>query len=109
MRGAGTPSFSLMEGESVLRRVSATRYLIFVFVFAVATNLIHPVTPMLLQRIGCPDYMFGVAFAMMSFGGELVSFTAIYVSTPWVSWDMRWDSTFFPRPQVRRWWWWAVR
>ncbi len=67
MRGAGTPSFSLMEGESVLRRVSATRYLIFVFVFAVATNLIHPVTPMLLQRIGCPDYMFGVAFAMMSF------------------------------------------
>lgn len=34
-----------------------------------ATNMVHPVTPTLMEQRGFPDYMFGVMFAAMAVGG----------------------------------------
>ncbi len=36
-------------------------------------NLVHPVTPMFFESISYPDYMFGLAFALMSLGPFLLS------------------------------------
>ncbi len=49
-----------------MRNTSIVRFMAINFFFIAVSNFIHPVTPLLLQRIGCPDYMFGVAFAAMS-------------------------------------------
>lgn len=36
------------------------------FLIIVSANFIHPITPLLVKMRGLPDYMFGVAFAVMS-------------------------------------------
>lgn len=57
-----------------MRRASVARFFLFYFSFCVMSNFVHPITPVFLQSIGCPSYMFGVAFAALAF--------AIFISSP---------------------------
>lgn len=50
-----------------------TLFFVMMFIFNVATNLVHPVTPSILQNLNLSDYMFGLAFAAMSFCNFLFS------------------------------------
>ena len=40
-------------------------FFIILFVFNMAANFVHPVTPTIIQNLALPDYMFGLAFAAM--------------------------------------------
>lgn len=40
---------------------------------SLSLNLVHPVTPKFFEFVGYPDYMFGLAFALMSLGSFLLS------------------------------------
>ncbi len=43
------------------------------FVFNVASNIVHPVTPAFLQMINCPNSMFGFAYSTMALGQFITS------------------------------------
>jgi len=42
-----------------------TFFFIVMFIFNMAANFVHPVTPTIIQDLGLNDYMFGLAFAAM--------------------------------------------
>lgn len=42
-----------------------TFFFVVMFVFNMAANFVHPVTPTIIQDLGLNDYMFGLAFAAM--------------------------------------------
>ena len=48
-------------------------YYVFVALYALASNLAHPITPTLIQNLALPDYMFGLMFAGMSITNFLFS------------------------------------
>lgn len=48
-------------------------YFVFSFVFNMAANFVHPVTPTIILELGLSDYMFGLAFAAMSLCNFLFS------------------------------------
>lgn len=48
-------------------------FFLIVILESLASNFAHPVTPTLIQNLGLHDYMFGVAFAAMSFTNFLFS------------------------------------
>lgn len=50
-----------------MRTGTMTAFFIVFFMFNVAANLVHPVTPSILKELHLSDYMFGLAFASMSF------------------------------------------
>lgn len=56
-----------------MKKVSVLRFFGVYFSFTVISNFVHPITPMFLQSINCPDYMFGAAFAAMAFANFLSS------------------------------------
>ncbi len=56
-----------------MRKASLTRAFILIALYSVAVNFAHPVTPALIQNLGLPDYMFGVAFASMAITNFLFS------------------------------------
>ncbi|ONI38451.1 hypothetical protein AN639_07685 [Candidatus Epulonipiscium fishelsonii] len=43
------------------------------FLVMIAFNMAHPVTPMMIQTLGLPDYMFGVFFSMMAISNFVMS------------------------------------
>ena len=45
----------------------------FVILYSLVANLVHPVTPTFIQMLGLHDYMFGLAFGMMSLANFLFS------------------------------------
>lgn len=47
--------------------------LIFHAIFSVFANVVHPITPTMFTNLNFPDYMFGVAFAVMSLAVFLTS------------------------------------
>lgn len=59
--------------ERGLRKVSVIRMLIFQFLIALSSNIVHPVEPALIKNLNLPDYTFGVIFAAMSLTYLLVS------------------------------------
>ena len=52
---------------------SILRINIFVFLYSLAANFVHPVTPTFIKMLGLHDYMFGLAFGMMSLANFLFS------------------------------------
>ena len=50
-----------------MRRPSLNRFFILMFLQVLAANMVHPVTPTFLTQLGMPSFMFGAAFAAMSF------------------------------------------
>ena len=46
---------------------------IFVFLYSLIANFVHPVTPTFIQMLGLHNYMFGLAFGMMSLANFLFS------------------------------------
>lgn len=48
-------------------------FFLIVILESLAANFAHPITPTLIQNLGLRDYMFGVAFAAMSFTNFLFS------------------------------------
>lgn len=50
-----------------MRRASVVRFFAIYFVYCILANLVHPITPAFLQSIRLPSYMFGIAFAALSF------------------------------------------
>lgn len=59
--------------EEKLKKVSLNRFYIFYALFAVFSNVAHPITPTMFKNLGYPDYMFGVSFAAMAFTMFLAS------------------------------------
>ncbi len=57
-----------------LKKVSVKRLILINSIFVIFTNCVHPVTPTLFVNLNFPDYMFGVAFAVMSI--------AMFISSP---------------------------
>ncbi len=57
-----------------IRKKASVKYLfVFIVLYAIVANLAHPVTPAFIQSLHLHDYMFGVAFASMSFSSFLFS------------------------------------
>lgn len=60
--------------EFPIKRKASVKYLfVFIVLYGLAANLAHPVTPAFIQSLKLHDYMFGVAFACMSFSSFLFS------------------------------------
>lgn len=53
------------------KKASIPLFLALFSILTACSNFIHPVTPAMFQSLGYPDYMFGVAFAAMSFSNFL--------------------------------------
>ncbi|MPQ44391.1 MFS transporter [Clostridium tarantellae] len=56
-----------------MRKKSLGYVLFITFISTIALNMAHPVTPMLIRKLGLPAFMFGVFFAAMSLGNFLFS------------------------------------
>lgn len=56
-----------------LRKASVFRLLTYYFMISIVANFAHPITPTFLQKINCPDYMFGLAFATMALANFLMA------------------------------------
>lgn len=56
-----------------MKRVSIFNLFVIVFLYSLAANFAHPVTPTFIQNLGLHDYMFGLAFACMSLTNFLFS------------------------------------
>ncbi|MFA9423605.1 MAG: MFS transporter [Sedimentibacter sp.] len=50
-----------------MKKASIGRLYLFYGLFAVFSNMVHPITPTMFIEKGFPDYLFGIAFAAMSF------------------------------------------
>lgn len=59
--------------KNTYKRNNMTVFLAVVFIHYLAANFAHPITPSLIVNLGLPDYMFGAAFAAMSFTNFLFS------------------------------------
>ena len=49
-----------------MRKISIKTMMFLVFLYSLAANFAHPVTPTFIKVLGLHDYMFGLAFACMS-------------------------------------------
>lgn len=49
-----------------MKKISVFRVFVIIFLYSLAANFAHPITPTFIQVLGLHDYMFGVAFACMS-------------------------------------------
>ncbi|MDI9521223.1 MAG: MFS transporter [Bacillota bacterium] len=49
-----------------MKKVSVSRMIFLMGLYAVFANLVHPVSPAYYTQLGCHDYIFGVAMAAMS-------------------------------------------
>lgn len=56
-----------------MRKKSNIYLLIITFISAIALNMAHPVTPMLIRQLELPTFIFGVFFATMSLGNFIFS------------------------------------
>lgn len=56
-----------------MRKKSNVYLLIITFISAIALNMAHPVTPMLIRELELPTFIFGVFFATMSMGNFIFS------------------------------------
>lgn len=56
-----------------MRKKSNVYLLIITFISAIALNMAHPVTPMLIRKLELPSFIFGVFFATMSMGNFIFS------------------------------------
>ncbi|MGL5354400.1 MAG: MFS transporter [Clostridium sp.] len=56
-----------------MRKKSEVYLLIIAFISAIALNMAHPVTPMLIRKLELPTFIFGVFFATMSIGNFIFS------------------------------------
>ncbi|MCE5196911.1 MAG: MFS transporter [Negativicutes bacterium] len=56
-----------------MRKASVFRLLAYYFMICIVSNFAHPITPTFLQKINCPDSMFGLAFAAMALANFLMA------------------------------------
>lgn len=56
-----------------MKRVSTKILFLLIFLYSLAANFAHPITPTFIKELGLHDYMFGVAFACMALTNFLFS------------------------------------
>lgn len=56
-----------------MKKISVTHLMFLNFLYSLVANFAHPVTPTFIKDLGLHDYMFGLAFACMSFTNFLFS------------------------------------
>ena len=58
---------------SLFKKHHLTAFFVLYFIYTMASNFVHPVTPAFLQMINCSSSMFGFAFAAMALGQFVTS------------------------------------
>lgn len=66
-------NISCVWGTFMKRNISLHFFYTLMGLISLTLNLVHPVTPKFFELIAYPDYMFGLAFALMSLGAFLLS------------------------------------
>ncbi len=61
------------KGEALTQKLPLPIFYAYMGLTIFAANLVHPVTPKFFANLQYPDYMFGLAFALMSFGSFALS------------------------------------